>query len=258
MEERSSWITTVQSFSKVKKGAKMKLLKIFVVALIVTLVSCKKEHKGPVSNETEDKAAESNETESGEAKLENSNVKKETTRNSGQDPILETKEKSTNPPIGFGKDIDDLLKKYCDPRSKMNNVKHTTYDKRKAQLKGYPEGKFVSITSKMKKHGGVIKRDIFMGKGEGSGGIYSMSIFGEAVKPGNKWSKYHFAKIGSEFVERFLNERDKIELRKKVIEYIKKKPSMETWKFSNLTVINSEVFAGEHAGKFVMMVMKPE
>jgi hypothetical protein len=138
----------------------------------------------------------------------------------------------------------------CDPNT--GDLKTETLSAKTAALVGYPEGVVDHFECGLVGDVGVAKWDT----SEVDAGVYKISIIGDAIKPGNKWSNNHFARLGARFVKPFLTPDGEKKLAQLVEDYASKEPQdgVVRWAIDDVVINLTSLRAGPQAGKWIMIV----
>lgn len=151
-------------------------------------------------------------------------------------------------PLGLGNAIDAVLRARCD--ESKSDVKTETLTARTADLLGMPVGDVGHFRCALKGNVGRAKWDLSLVDSE----LYSLSIFGDAIKPGNQWSNNHFARIGAEFLKPLLTPNGQKRLDELVDNYARTEPTAVHWVVEHAEISLSDVLAGDQLGRWSMIV----
>ncbi|MGE0551686.1 MAG: discoidin domain-containing protein [Kofleriaceae bacterium] len=152
--------------------------------------------------------------------------------------------------LGPGKMLDSVIEALCD-KSTLD-MKSETLSAKTAALVGMPAGEIGHFRCGLKGDVGLAKWDISLVDGS----IYSVSVFGDAIKPGNRWTVNHFARLGAEFVKPLLTPTGQTKLAELVATYASKEPEAGArWTVDQVAVNLHDVMAGDQLGKWVIMFM---
>lgn len=159
-------------------------------------------------------------------------------------------------PLALGKDLDAVILARCDPTT--IKMERETLDAKSAELSGMPEGDIAHFECSIKGDIGAAKWDMSLAS-DAAGGIYSLSVFGDAIKPGTKWSKNHFARLGKDFVLPIATAEGDRKLTQLVEDFSNKEPEAGTrWTVDKAVINLNQVMSGALQGKWVMTVTPAE